>query len=70
MGASVRRSLWCYAVLTGAVTAVHPVLPAGARALTYLLISAATMVPLAAIVRRLRGRDRLPWALLSSRWRC
>jgi diguanylate cyclase (GGDEF)-like protein len=64
MGASVRRSLWCFALLTGAVTAVHPFLPAGTRALTYLLISAATMVPLVSIVRRLHGRDRLPWALL------
>ena len=60
----MHRRLWCYAGITGGVTAAHPFLPADQRPITFVFISACTVVPLSEIFRRVPGRDRLPWGLL------
>jgi diguanylate cyclase (GGDEF)-like protein len=41
-----------------------PWLPAGVRPVLFTLISAATVVPLAVLVRDVRGRDARPWQIL------
>lgn len=53
-----------FVAATGIPAALMPVLPAGARPVLFMLISAATLVPLAVLVRRLRGRDGRPWRIL------
>jgi diguanylate cyclase (GGDEF)-like protein len=49
---------------TGLMTVAHPVLPTDIRSITYLLVSALTVLPLIALLRRLPGRDRLVWWIL------
>jgi diguanylate cyclase (GGDEF)-like protein len=51
--------------VSGLMTAVHPLLPAGARSFTYVLVSALTLIPLGVLLRGLNARDRLPWSLLA-----
>jgi diguanylate cyclase (GGDEF)-like protein len=60
-GASPYR--WFVAV-TGVIIAVHPVVPAGMKAWTYLAVPLCTVVPLGLLLRRQDRRDRLPWWLL------
>jgi GGDEF domain-containing protein len=48
----------------GLMTAAHPLLPADIRSVTYMLVSALTVLPLISLVRRVPGRDRLPWWIL------
>jgi diguanylate cyclase (GGDEF)-like protein len=50
--------------VTGTMTAVHPLLPTGARAVLYFSVSALTVLPIAWLLRRLRPGDRLAWWLL------
>jgi diguanylate cyclase len=49
---------------TGLMTVAHPVLPAEIRSITFLLVSALTVLPLIALLRRLPSRDRLVWWIL------
>lgn len=60
-GAAWRRG---YLAITGLVTAVHPLLPAGVRAITYLSISTIALVPLTRMLGTRPRRDRGPWWLL------
>jgi diguanylate cyclase len=60
----VGRGWWWYAGITGGMTLAHPFLPADVRNVTYVLVSACTVVPLGALARRLPARDRLTWILL------
>jgi diguanylate cyclase (GGDEF)-like protein len=50
--------------VTGLLTVAHPVLPAQPRAITYLLVSALAVVPIATLLRRLAPADRLAWWIL------
>jgi diguanylate cyclase (GGDEF)-like protein len=58
------RAFTCYTAITSTAVAVHQVLPAAARPLSYSLILATTLVPLSLLVRRSPSHARLPWSLL------
>jgi diguanylate cyclase (GGDEF)-like protein len=60
----VRRAPLVFLGATGLPAAAMPWLPAGLRPVLFTLISAATVVPLAALVRNVRGRDGRPWQIL------
>ncbi|HLL67401.1 MAG TPA: GGDEF domain-containing protein [Micromonosporaceae bacterium] len=58
------RGWWGYVAVTVSVTAVHPLLPADARAWSYLLIPLSALASVIMLLRRQDPRDRLPWRLL------
>jgi diguanylate cyclase (GGDEF)-like protein len=49
---------------TGLMTVAHPMLPTEIRSITFLLVSALTVLPLISLLRRVPGRDRLAWWIL------
>jgi diguanylate cyclase len=53
-----------FTAAAAAAVVVHELLPAAARPISYGLISAAPIVPLAVLVRRVPRSARLPWVLL------
>jgi hypothetical protein len=60
---SVGGRRWFLGV-TGLLTVAHPMLPAQPRAITYLLVSALAVVPIATLLRRLTSANRLAWWIL------
>jgi diguanylate cyclase (GGDEF)-like protein len=50
--------------VTGALTLAHPLLPPDTRALTYLMVSAITIIPIVWVLPRMPRADRLAWWLL------
>ena len=63
-GWSVRRAGPVFVAVAGIPAAAMPWLPADVRPVLFMLISAATVVPLGALLRRIRGHDGRPWRIL------
>jgi diguanylate cyclase len=66
VGSATRAGLgrrWFIGV-TGVMTVAHPVLPTDVRSVTYLLVSAVTIMPISWLLRRLPRRDRRAWWVL------
>jgi len=57
-------AFWSFVAVGVIAVAAHRLLPAGARPISYALISAAPIVPLAVLVRRSGAGARLTWWLL------
>ncbi len=60
----VRRARLVFLGATAVPAAAMPWLSAGLRPVLFMLISASTVVPLAALVRNVRGDDGRPWQIL------
>ena len=50
--------------VTVLLTAVHPLLSAHLRSINFLVVSALTILPISALLRRMPGREGLPWWIL------
>ncbi|UQU61431.1 GGDEF domain-containing protein [Couchioplanes caeruleus] len=59
------RAFWWYLGGTGSLAVAHPLLPAGARPLNMLLVSACSVPALLTLLRRLGAREGLPWWILA-----
>jgi diguanylate cyclase (GGDEF)-like protein len=66
MGQDVSKGRNWYLGVTGTLTVAHPLLPLEVRSVTYLVVSACTVVPLTALARRSEWAQARMWWILAA----